>query len=167
MTTKSTIVKENFVPGTWRGPRSVDTLRAQMADLSRGQRIKDLRESRHLTQEAIAERLGVTLRGYQAWEAGGGIKWDNVKRLATFHKVNPDFVMNGPDETGEASANATQLDRIEMKLDLLTAQIDAFLSQSAAERVAQAVADADEGDRSTSDGSGRKRPAKRTRRATS
>jgi transcriptional regulator with XRE-family HTH domain len=105
-----------------------------MADLERGQRIKELRESRHLTQEATAEALGVTLRGYQEWEAGGGIKWDNVKKVARLYKVDAEFVMNGPKpETPDLlGAKAGQLDRVEMKLDDALNRIAAMSVQLAA-----------------------------------
>ena len=110
---KSSITQKPCIPGTWRGPRKASTLLAQMADLERGQRIKELRESRHLTQEAMADKLGVTLRGYQEWEAGGGIKWENVKKLAKQHGVEADFLMNGPKPETPDLLGASQLDRIE------------------------------------------------------
>lgn len=91
-----------------------------MADLERGERIKELRLARHLTQPAVAEAIGVTLRGYQKYEAGGGIKWDNAKALAKFFRVDPDYLMSGPKtETPDLSRNGqpSQLDRIEAKLD--------------------------------------------------
>jgi transcriptional regulator with XRE-family HTH domain len=65
------------------------------ADAERGDRIRSLRENLHLTQEAMADRVGLTLRGYQEWEAGGGIKWDNAKRLAKVAGVEPDWIMGG------------------------------------------------------------------------
>ena len=121
-----------------------------MADLERGQRIKELRESRHLTQEAMAETLDVTLRGYQEWEAGGGIKWDNVKKLAKFHKVDADFLMNGPQlETPDPFGDADQLNRIERRLDEIVKRLDSmtvvadeFVSQQTARQVSEAVGSA-------------------------
>lgn len=49
---------------------------------STGRRIAQLRERAHLTQEAAADKAGVTLRAYQKWEAGGGIQYANLQKLA-------------------------------------------------------------------------------------
>lgn len=141
MATKSSVAKRNYAPGTSRRPRSVDTLRAQMEDLARGERIKALREERHLTQPAVIElfeelarRRGwepkkpgerpLTLRGYQAWEAGGGIKWENVKVLAAVFAEEPEFIMSGrqggigriPDlSLIQGAAREEQLDDVDTK----------------------------------------------------
>ena len=135
MRTKSNTAQRNYAPGTWRGPRSAATLLAQMADLERGLRIKELRESRHLTQEAMADALGVTLRGYQEWEAGGGIKWDNVKKLAKFHTVDADYLMNGPradtpDPFGQNGSD--RLDRMDERIDRLAELIEQLAASTAA-----------------------------------
>lgn len=61
-----------------------------------GRRIAQLRERAHLTQEAAAERAGVTLRAYQKWEAGGGIQYANLQKLATALKATVEEI------TGEA-----------------------------------------------------------------
>jgi hypothetical protein len=76
----------------------------------------------------------VTLRGYQEWEAGGGIKWDNVKKVARLYRVDAEFVMNGPKpETPDLlGAKAGQLDRVEMKLDDALNRIAAMSVQLAA-----------------------------------
>ena len=72
-----------------------------MADVERGERIKTLREARPgFTQEAAAEAIGVTLRAYQAWEAGGGIKWDNVKLIAALYDVEPEYLWEKSPEGG-------------------------------------------------------------------
>lgn len=101
--------------------RNATTLLVSMPDLDRGNRIKALREERHLTQPALAERIGVTLRAYQEWEAGGGIRWMNAKRLASALCSTPDYVMSGPTPEPEP-AELSQLDRIEDELRLLRAE---------------------------------------------
>lgn len=116
---KSQIAQKGFVPGTSRGPRSARTLLLQMAaDLERqreiGQRIKALREELGLTQPVLADKVGVTLRAAQAWEAGGGIGYENRKRLAEELGVSEEFLLFG--EPGRQGPS-TQLDRIEAKLD--------------------------------------------------
>lgn len=92
---KTSLAQHKFVPGASRGPRRAATLLAQMADLERGDRIKALRDGLHLTQPVVADRVGVTLRGYQEWEAGGGIQWENAKRLAKALRTSPDYIMSG------------------------------------------------------------------------
>jgi transcriptional regulator with XRE-family HTH domain len=87
--TNQPLTQKTFVPGTSRLQRRTNTLLAQMADLARGERIKGLREERHLTQPAVAEAVGVTLRAYQAWEGTGGLRWENAKKLAAFFDVDP------------------------------------------------------------------------------
>lgn len=116
---KTRYAQKPYAPGTSRGPRRATTLLAQMADLERGDRIRELREQRHLTQPVVADRVHVTLRAYQEWEAGGGIQWENAKRLAKVLGATPDFIMSGePRETPDLSTNGqpSQLDRIEEEL---------------------------------------------------
>ena len=81
-----------------------------------GRRIAQAREQLHLTQEAAADRAGVTLRAYQKWEAGGGIQYDNLTRLAralntTIETLTGEAETRAPDPFGSA-----QLDRIERLL---------------------------------------------------
>ncbi len=78
------------------------------------QRIRELRGPR--PQPRIAAEVGVTLRAYQAWEAGGGIAWPNLEKLAEFHGVTTSWLEHGDAGPG---LPRTQLDRIESKLDQL------------------------------------------------
>lgn len=109
-----------------------------MADLERGRRIAHLRTERHLTQQAVVDRLEaaaeeagwtpkkaghrvVTLRGYQGWEEKGGILWDNAKLLAAVYEVDADWLWSGdaksvtPDVV-DALSGGTQMDRMERLL---------------------------------------------------
>jgi transcriptional regulator with XRE-family HTH domain len=103
------------------------------ADADRGERIKWLREKKlHLTQEAMADKVGVTLRGYQEWEAGGGIKWKNATKLAELGDVTPDWLMSGEREVPDLSVlmngdgSQSQLDRIEEVQQQILAEIAAI-----------------------------------------
>ena len=102
-----------------------------MADLQRGDRIKELREQRHLTQPVVADRVGVTLRAYQEWEAGGGIQWENAKRLAKVLSSNPDFIMSGErKDTPNLAAvegSGDALKRIENKLEKIDQRLETML----------------------------------------
>src|SRR6266511_5969166 len=53
-----------------------------------GQRITALRKRKHWTQPQAAEHIGVSLRGYQAWEAGRSLpRWRNLDRLCEVYEV--------------------------------------------------------------------------------
>jgi transcriptional regulator with XRE-family HTH domain len=115
MNTKSRPAQTKFATSTWRPPRRATTFLLQMAqaDAERGERIKWLRERLHLTQEAMADKVGVTLRGYQEWEAGGGIRWPNAQKLAKAGNVQADWIMSGDRSETPDLSSQSQLDRIE------------------------------------------------------
>lgn len=121
--TMQALANRNLVIGSSQRPRSLSTLLDQMADLQRGARIKELRHANHLKQPAVAERVPVTLRAYQEWEAGGGIAWENVKALAKIFGVDPDYILSGPKAETPSLPRVGQLDRIEQKLDQLLAAL--------------------------------------------
>ncbi len=73
-------------------------------------------------QPQIADEVGVSLRAYQQWEAGGGIAWTNLKRLADIHGVSTEWLENG-DERHEPAQ--PQLDRIERKVNEVLARLGA------------------------------------------
>jgi transcriptional regulator with XRE-family HTH domain len=83
-------------------------------------RLRALRGGR--PQPQIAEQVGVSLRAYQEWEAGGGIAWANLKRLADIHGVSTAWLEHG-DERPELAQ--PQLNRIENKLDEVLARLGA------------------------------------------
>lgn len=74
-------------------------------------RLRELRGPK--TQPYMADQVGVTLRAYQEWEAGGGIKWANLQRLAEIHGVSEDYLLYGEQAR---QGPQTQLDRIETVL---------------------------------------------------
>jgi transcriptional regulator with XRE-family HTH domain len=77
-----------------------------------GRRIAELRETRRLSQPAAADKVGVSLRAYQKWEAGGGIRYPNLERLAdTFGARVEDIT--GQDSTPDPFRTSSQLDRLE------------------------------------------------------
>jgi transcriptional regulator with XRE-family HTH domain len=86
-----------------------------------GRRIAEMRERRRLTQEAAADLAGVTLRAYQKWEAGGGIQYANLSRLAEVFHVPVDRI-TGEESAPDPFATASQLDRIEQQVTELRAE---------------------------------------------
>lgn len=64
---------------------------------ARAQRITDLRERKRATQPEVADFVGVSLRAYQRWEAGGGIDRDNLEKLGEFYGVDWRLIDRGDD----------------------------------------------------------------------
>jgi len=121
---------------------SLAELRMALENKARGQRIAQMRKRRRLTQQAMAEKLGVSYRAYQTWEAGKMPEWPNVEKLATFFRVKPEYIIGdttpGPDE-------APQLDRLErrlVELDEKVTQLLEIASQIRLATAAQQIADA-------------------------
>jgi len=83
-------------------------------------RIRALRGTR--PQPQIADEVGVTLRAYQEWEAGGGIAWPNLRKLADVHRVSTNWLEHGDEQPERAHS---QLDRVEQKLDDVLARLGA------------------------------------------
>jgi transcriptional regulator with XRE-family HTH domain len=71
----------------------------------------------------MADKLGVSLRGYQAYEQGKGVSWEKVEKLGDLAGVSPEWIMRGDDGTGENGRAPDEvlaaLGRIEDKLDRL------------------------------------------------
>jgi hypothetical protein len=110
--------------GGYRSGPATDTLHRDMASESKHEdiaaRIRALRGSR--PQPQIADEVGVTLRAYQEWEAGGGIAWPNLRKLAEVHRVSTNWLEHGDEQPERAHS---QLDRIEQKLDKVLARLGA------------------------------------------
>jgi transcriptional regulator with XRE-family HTH domain len=166
MSTTSIAATREFVPGSSRIPKRLDTLRAQMAseiaDLERGERIRELREARRLTQQAVWERMCVeggskpdgrpfiSLRMYQRYEEGRGISWEKLRVLAEVLDAGEDYILRGEGERRQprparsvdadlAERLASIEDRLERVSDLPQISerldhIDAALELAASER---------------------------------
>lgn len=104
-----------------------------MADVARGDQLRRLRSARHETQQDVADEVGVSLRAYQAWEAGGTIKWVNAKRLGEHFAINPESLTarEDEDETPDAIGALNDTGTIAEVLDRLGA-IESRLATQAA-----------------------------------
>ena len=63
------------------------------------QRLRELRNSRRVYQKEMAEYLGITVRGYQCYEAGQN--YPDVKgliALADYFGVSTDYLLGRSDE---------------------------------------------------------------------
>lgn len=130
---------DNYVVGASRKARSARTLLLRMAaDEARAERIRQLkREHPELTWQAIADRVGVTLRAAQSWQEKGAISYVNAKKLAAVLDEDVDFIMRGPrgdtpDLLGDAGARLEErVDRMEERLaGLVEKQNDLLQRQS-------------------------------------
>ena len=90
-----------------------------------GRRIAQLRERAHLTQEAAADKAGVTLRAYQKWEAGGGIQYANLQKLAEVLQVPVDQITGEPSTPDLSLPNGPVNEEVRARL----ANIEATLAE--------------------------------------
>lgn len=140
----------------------------------RARLLRELRDRSPLTQEAVAERIDVSLRGYQKMEQTGGVSFSNLEKLADLFGVDVDyFFREGQDEPVRDS---DQLDRIEELLrannDLMQQLVSRLDAAPAAPPESELVRHyelaQDDADRQPSAGKrtvGRTRPARRNRPA--
>lgn len=151
MRTNQPITKPDFAPGSWHRPKRVHSLALRIAEeldlqLSEnetarreaiGERLRELRGPR--TQRWVADRVGVSERAYQNWEAGdSGITWENIEALAKLYSVPEDFVVYGSDRR----SSPDQLDRIEgllVDVSERLAQLEDLVSAREIEEAAQEI----------------------------
>lgn len=57
-------------------------------------RIKELRKEKKLTQQEVADAMGVSRRGFQKWENGDSqLKPDKIKQLAKYFEVSEAYLL--------------------------------------------------------------------------
>ncbi len=57
------------------------------------EKIRLLRKERRLSQTAVGEQVGLSMRGYQDLELGAKPKYDTLFRIAEFFDVSVDWLM--------------------------------------------------------------------------
>lgn len=62
------------------------------------EKIRALRKERKLSQAAVGERVGMSMRGYQDLELGAKPTFDNLLRIADFYDVSVDWLMDRTDD---------------------------------------------------------------------
>lgn len=105
----------------------------QMADAARGERLRKLRRSQHLSQETAAARIGVSTKSLRSWEQGGGITWRNAKRAAEVYEVDPETLI---EREGISESDGQQEVDDDRKLDALLAGQARLLAELAQVQVA-------------------------------
>jgi transcriptional regulator with XRE-family HTH domain len=124
----------NYRTNTSLRANALVTLRQQMADFARAERLRDLRDARHLSQEDAAHEIGVSVKSLRAWEKGGGIRWENAKSVALFYGVDPETLVSrerdADDPTPDvlAALSPTTIDELREKLDQVLDQQVALLA---------------------------------------
>ena len=61
------------------------------------ERIRLLRNERHLTQADVARAVGLSTRGYQDLELGATPRGDNLLAIGEFYQVSLDWLMGRTD----------------------------------------------------------------------
>lgn len=126
------MLTKNYPQNTSLRAEKLDSFRRQMADYARGERLRELRDSRHLSQEEAAHEIGVSVKTLRAWEKGSGIRWGNAKSVAKFYGVEPESLVERepgatPDLMSDLSPSDPQLsarfDRLEEMLVELAADV--------------------------------------------
>ena len=62
------------------------------------EKIRALRKERKLSQAAVVEQVGISMRGYQDLELGAKPTFDNLLRIADFYDVSVDWLMDRTDD---------------------------------------------------------------------
>lgn len=94
-----------------------------------GERIAEAREARRLTQPVVADRVGVSLRAYQNWEAGATrVAWTNLPKLAQILGITEDYLLSG-DGDAPGLAVPTDLNQQFAEIDARLANIEEMLTQ--------------------------------------
>jgi transcriptional regulator with XRE-family HTH domain len=85
------------------------------------QRLKELRTTRKLTQNRLAELLNVKPRVYSRWETGDAVPhFDTIVRLADILGVTLDEMAGRTDAPTQATIRNPELNRLYRKVDQLS-----------------------------------------------
>lgn len=124
---KHKLKNQSFRSSSLHDTRTARSVLLQMAaDQDRAERIQALKQARpDLTWRAIADHVGVSERAAANWKNGGGIEYDNAKKLAEIFEVDVDYIWRGnepeaPSPFAGRDELADRLDRIESQLAELT-----------------------------------------------
>lgn len=114
-------------PLAWTPSRNVRTFLADMAPASVGKRLKRLREGRGLTQDQLADLIGVKDRTVSRWETGAskGLYDDDIlDKIAAALHCDPEDII-GPRAVPPAELHdlRTQLENVDAKLDTIIAAL--------------------------------------------
>ena len=72
-----------------------------------GERIKELRQQKGLTQRQMADTFGITERNYQRYEVSDSPSNDTLLKLADFFQVTTDYLLGRADNKYKISTDGT------------------------------------------------------------
>jgi transcriptional regulator with XRE-family HTH domain len=141
-------------PLSWTEGADIRSLLAQMAPTNVGQRLKELREERDLSQESLAGLVGVRARTISRWETGatsGLYDGDMLKKVSKALRIKPEQIVGPPRASRRIARDdlnelQEQLDRVEWKLDALMLHFE----------ITEAIAESDRSAAEPGSGSSRK-----------
>jgi transcriptional regulator with XRE-family HTH domain len=141
---KSSYPTSNYRSGFSRGPVVLATFRDQMADYARAEQLRELRAEAHLSQEAVAHEIGVSVKSVRTWEAGGKIRWPNAQKLGALYGVDPKTLVSRSKEPGtpdlmESLNGSGPLDQINAKLDAIIAHFEIDIPAETVTRLSKAA----------------------------
>jgi transcriptional regulator with XRE-family HTH domain len=92
-----------------------------------GQRIRQLRENAHLTQECIAEKLGISRQKYSRIENGtNDISYDLILRVASVIGVTPGSITSAADKMEASSVEFRSANNDVRSFDTISEMLDLF-----------------------------------------
>lgn len=97
--------------------------------------LKELRTKRKITQQELAEAMGITPTGVCYWESGKAIpSYETLEKIADYFNVTTDFLMGKTTSELETKKNVIfrKVEKVNTKdqeiiLDLIDSTVDAFL----------------------------------------
>ncbi len=88
-------------------------------------RIKELRKKKKVTQQEVAEAIGITRRGFQKWENGESqIKSNNAQQLADYFGVSVGYLLGYDEDDQMNNLVNNELENLTQKLNQYREQYD-------------------------------------------
>ncbi|KIU13260.1 helix-turn-helix domain-containing protein [Bacillus amyloliquefaciens] len=107
-----------------------------------GDRLKELRESRKLTQDKLAEILGISRGTYAHYEINKRKPdYDMLIKLADYYGVTTDFLLRGESQEAQDNIFNEEARRILEDPDTLVAAADGKITASILEAAQRIIAD--------------------------
>ena len=90
-----------------------NTQRSVLSNMNLSERIQDLRKARALSQEDLAEQIGVSRQAVGKWESGQSVpEADKLVALSDFFGVATDYLLKGVEPVNGSAADAQLASRV-------------------------------------------------------
>lgn len=115
-----------------------------------GERIRQARRERGLTQAQLAEQLGITARSVQNYESGAIVPWRHISRIELLTRKRAGWLLRGDESEGslrtavsellqtmeqQQAALQDQLVALQRNAELLRKQLEALPVRQRADRL--------------------------------